>query len=44
MPVEIYYCPTWSGYDERAASLATELIAEGFEAEAIPGERGQYDV
>jgi len=42
--VEIHYCPTWSGYDKRAASLATELNAEGFEATALPGGKGQYDV
>jgi len=42
--VEINFCPTWSGYDTRAASLAAELNAKGFDAEAIPGSKGQYDV
>ena len=28
----------------RAASLAAELNAEGFPAEAVPGGKGQFDV
>lgn len=28
----------------RAASLAAELSANGYEAEPIPGGKGQYDV
>jgi predicted Rdx family selenoprotein len=28
----------------RAASLAAELNAEGFGAEAVPGGKGQFDV
>ena len=28
----------------RAASLAAELNAEGFRAEAVPGGKGQFDV
>jgi selT/selW/selH-like putative selenoprotein len=42
--VEIHYCPTGSGYDTRAASLAAELNGEGFDARAIPGGKGQFDV
>ena len=44
MHVEIHYCPTWSGYDKRAASLAAELTGQGFDAEAILGGKGQFDV
>jgi len=44
MRVEIFYCPVWSGYDERAASLAAELKDRGFDAEAIEGAKSQYDV
>jgi selT/selW/selH-like putative selenoprotein len=32
------------GYDERAASLAAELNANGIEARDIPGSKGQFDV
>jgi len=42
--VEIFYCPVWSGYDERAASLAAELTEQGYDAEAIEGAKSQYDV
>ena len=42
--VEIHYCPTWNGYDERAASLAAELNDEGIPATALPGGKGQFDV
>jgi len=42
--VEIFYCPVWNGYDERAASLAAELIDQGYDAEAIEGAKSQYDV
>jgi len=42
--VEIFYCPVWGGYDERAASLAAELKEQGFDAEAIEGAKSQYDV
>jgi len=44
MYVEIFYCPTWSGYDKRAASLAAELEREGHDATATPGGKGQFDV
>jgi len=44
MRVEIFYCPVWSGYDERAASLAAELKERGFDAEALEGAKSQYDV
>ena len=45
MKVEIHYCPTSSGYDTRAASLAAE-ITEKLEipASAVPGSTGQFDV
>jgi len=42
--VEIFYCPVWSGYDERAASLAAELTDQGYDAEALEGAKSQYDV
>jgi len=43
--VLISYCPTWSGYDTRAASLAAEVNAlGGHTATATPGGRGQFDV
>jgi len=43
--VEIFYCPTWSGYDARAASLAAELAdAAGIDAKVTAGGRGQFDV
>jgi len=43
--VEIFYCPTWSGYDARAASLAAELAeTSGIDATVTPGGRGQFDV
>jgi len=43
--VEIFFCPTWSGYDQRAASLAAELgDALGIDATITPGGRGQFDV
>jgi predicted Rdx family selenoprotein len=32
------------GYDNRAASLAAELNANGFEAVDTPGEKSQFDV
>ena len=44
MAVEIYYCPTGGGYDERAASLAAELTERGFDATAVPGAKSQFDV
>jgi len=44
MRVEIFYCPVWSGYDERAASLAAELKDRGYDAEAVEGAKSQYDV
>jgi len=44
VPVEIFYCPVWDGYDERAASLAAELRAAGIEATATKGEKSQFDV
>jgi len=44
MSVEILYCPVWSGYDERAASLAAELQRNGFDAEAREGGKSQFDV
>jgi len=45
MGVEILYCPTWGGYDTRAASLAAEVSqALSVEAKAIPGARSQFDV
>jgi len=42
--VEIFYCPVWNGYDERAASLAAELTDQGYDAQAIEGAKSQYDV
>jgi len=43
--VEILYCPTWSGYDRRAASLAAAIRGQtGIEVEATPGATGQFDV
>jgi len=42
--VEIFYCPVWSGYDVRAASLAAALNDAGHDAFALEGERSQYDV
>jgi len=42
--VRILYCPTWSGYDVRAASLAAELNRSGHTTEVEPGGRGQFDV
>jgi len=43
--VEILYCPTWSGYDQRAASLAAEIESEtDAVATVTPGGRGQFDV
>jgi len=42
--VEIFYCPVWSGYDERAASLAAELNQAGHDAQAVSGAKSQYDV
>jgi len=43
--VRILYCPTWSGYDVRAASLAAEINrADGHTAECTPGGKGQFDV
>jgi len=43
--VEILYCPTWSGYDARAASLAAEITSElDVDATPSPGGRGQFDV
>jgi len=42
--VEIFYCPVWSGYDKRAASLAAELNDAGHDAEVVSGEKSQYDV
>jgi len=43
--VRILYCPTWSGYDERAASLAAEINAiGGHRATVTPGGSGQFDV
>ena len=44
MTVEISYCPTRSGYDRRAASLAAEIEGSGIGASAIPGEKSQFDV
>jgi len=44
MAVEILYCPVWSGYDERAASLAAELNANGLDASIREGKKSQYDV
>ena len=32
------------GYDDRAASLAAELKANGIDASDIPGGKGQFDV
>jgi len=42
--VEILYCPVWSGYDERAASLAAELSDTGLEASIREGAKSQFDV
>jgi len=42
--VEIFYCPVWSGYDERAASLAAELKDAGHEAQPVSGAKSQYDI
>jgi selT/selW/selH-like putative selenoprotein len=42
--VEIFYCPTSSGYDTRAASLAAELERAGHDVTATPGGNGQFDV
>jgi len=45
MKVEIYYCPVWSGYDTRAASLAAAINRAGRHTAAfLPGERNQFDV
>jgi len=45
MTVEILFCPTWSGYDTRAASLAAEITSStGAAAKITPGGRGQFDV
>jgi len=44
MAVEIFYCPTWSGYDKRAASLVAELKETGIDASAAPGNNSQFDV
>jgi len=43
--VEIFYCPTWSGYDTRAASLAAEITSKlDITATPISGSTGQFDV
>jgi len=42
--VEILYCPVWSGYDERAASLAAELNDRGIDASIREGKKSQFDV
>jgi selT/selW/selH-like putative selenoprotein len=42
--VEIFYCPVWNGYDRRAAGLAAVLQRAGHEADALEGEKSQYDV
>ena len=45
MAVEILYCPTLSGYDTRAASLAAEITRElGIDTMTTPGARSQFDV
>ena len=45
MDVEIFYCPTCSGYYKRAAGLAAELSElPGVSATATPGARSQFDV
>jgi len=44
MSVEILYCPVWSGYDRRAASLAAELKQHGFDASIREGRSSQFDV
>lgn len=44
MDVEIFYCPTLSGYDSRAASLAVAVREAGHDARATPREHSQYDV
>jgi len=42
--VEIHYCPVWSGYDRRAASLAAFLNEQGVEAAIAEGAQSQFDV
>jgi predicted Rdx family selenoprotein len=43
--VRIFYCPVWSGYDRRAASLAAEITEQtGRAATAVAGKRSQFDV
>jgi hypothetical protein len=43
--VEIFFCPTCSGYHPRAASLASEIFeALGIEATVTPGGRSKFDV
>jgi len=45
MKAHILYCPTWTGYDTRAASLAAELNqVDGYTATIAPGGKGQFDV
>jgi len=42
--VEIFYCPVWSGYDRRAASLAAALAEQGHDATVVEGAKSQFDV
>jgi len=43
--IRILYCPVWSGYDRRAASLAAELERGGAHtAAAEEGAKSQFDV
>jgi len=44
MAVEIHYCPVWSGYDRRAASLAAVLNDSGIPASIAEGAKSQFDV
>jgi len=42
--IRILYCPVWSGYDRRAASLAAVLNDSGIPASIAEGAKSQFDV